>query len=135
MGTIRVRRGEVDRQALREALNWLAEGGVLGVAPDGTRARGPFALQEGKTGLAYPATRANVPILPAGIAGTERSRMICPGCAALNCGSPSVRPSICQRLAALAAASCASTRSVLCAASQRCSLRRTGASTARDWPS
>lgn len=72
MGTIWVRRGEVDRQALREALDWLAQGGVLGVAPEGTRARGPYALQEAKTGIAYLATRANVPVVPVGIAGTEQ---------------------------------------------------------------
>jgi 1-acyl-sn-glycerol-3-phosphate acyltransferase len=72
MGTIFVRRGEVDRQALRDALAWLAQGGVLGVAPEGTRARGTYALQEAKTGIAYLATRASVPILPVGIAGTER---------------------------------------------------------------
>ena len=46
----------------------------MGAAPEGTRARGPYALQEGKTGLAYLATRANVPILPVGIAGTERMK-------------------------------------------------------------
>ena len=72
MGTIFGRRGEVDRHALREALAWLAQGGVLGVAPEGTRARGTYALQEAKTGIAYLATRAGVPILPVGIVGTER---------------------------------------------------------------
>jgi 1-acyl-sn-glycerol-3-phosphate acyltransferase len=72
MGTIWVRRGEVDRQALRQALAWLNQGGVLGVAPEGTRARGPYALQEGKPGIAYLATRADVPILPVGISGSER---------------------------------------------------------------
>jgi 1-acyl-sn-glycerol-3-phosphate acyltransferase len=72
MGTIWVRRGEVDRQALREALMWLDQGGVLGVAPEGTRARGPYALQKGKPGIAYLATRADVPVLPVGISGSER---------------------------------------------------------------
>jgi 1-acyl-sn-glycerol-3-phosphate acyltransferase len=72
-GAIWVRRGEVDRQALREALNLLKkEGEVLGMAPEGTRARGTYALQKGKTGAAYLATRADVPIVPVGIAGTER---------------------------------------------------------------
>jgi 1-acyl-sn-glycerol-3-phosphate acyltransferase len=72
MGSIWVRRGEVDRRALREALDVLKQGGVLGLAPEGTRARGTYALQEGKTGTAYLATRANVPIVPVGLAGTER---------------------------------------------------------------
>jgi 1-acyl-sn-glycerol-3-phosphate acyltransferase len=72
MGSIWVRRGEVDRRALREALDVLEQGGVLGLAPEGTRARGTYALQEGKTGTAYLATRADVPIVPVGLAGTER---------------------------------------------------------------
>jgi len=72
MGSIWVRRGEVDRRALREALDVLKQGGVLGLAPEGTRARGTYALQEGKTGTAYLATRADVPIVPVGLAGTER---------------------------------------------------------------
>lgn len=71
-GSIWVRRGEIDRQALGEALVWLEEGGVLGMAPEGTRARQVYALQKGKTGAAYLATRANVPILPVGVTGTER---------------------------------------------------------------
>lgn len=71
-GSIWVRRGEIDRQALREALAWLEKGGVLGMAPEGTRARQVYALQRGKTGAAYLATRANVPILPVGLTGTER---------------------------------------------------------------
>jgi len=67
-----VRRGEVDRTALREAMQVLERGEVLGVAPEGTRARSVYALQEGKTGVAYLATRANVPILPVGVTGTEK---------------------------------------------------------------
>ena len=71
MGTILVRRGEVDRRALRGALGVLARGEVLGISPEGTRARGTYALQEGKLGAAYLATRADVPILPVGVTGTE----------------------------------------------------------------
>jgi 1-acyl-sn-glycerol-3-phosphate acyltransferase len=72
MGSIWVRRGEIDRQALREAMEVLERGEVLGMAPEGTRARGPYALQEGKVGAAYLATRGNVPIVPLGITGTEK---------------------------------------------------------------
>jgi 1-acyl-sn-glycerol-3-phosphate acyltransferase len=74
MGSIWVRRGEVDRQALRESLAVLKEGGVLGVAPEGTRARGTYALQPGKTGAAYLATRADVPIVPVALSGTEHMK-------------------------------------------------------------
>ena len=72
MGSIWVRRGEVDRRALREALDLLKHGEVLGMAPEGTRARVTYALQKGKTGPAYLATRADVPIVPVGLTGTER---------------------------------------------------------------
>ncbi len=71
-GSIWVRRGEIDRDALSGALSWLGEGGVLGMAPEGTRARGVYALQKGKTGAAYLATRTGSPILPVGLTGTER---------------------------------------------------------------
>jgi len=71
-GSIWVRRGEVDRNALRGALDALKRGEVLGMAPEGTRARGIYALQKGKTGAAYLATRADVPIVPVGLTGTEQ---------------------------------------------------------------
>ncbi len=71
-GAVWVRRGEVDRQALRKALEVLERGEVLGLAPEGTRASESHALQEGKAGAAYVASRADVPIVPVGIAGTEK---------------------------------------------------------------
>jgi 1-acyl-sn-glycerol-3-phosphate acyltransferase len=71
MGSVWVRRGEVDRRALRGALDVLKRGEVLGVAPEGTRARGPYTLQQGKRGAAFLATRADVPIVPVGISGSE----------------------------------------------------------------
>jgi 1-acyl-sn-glycerol-3-phosphate acyltransferase len=74
MSAIWIRRGEVDRQALREALEVLQGGGVLGIAPEGTRSRETQALQPGKVGTAYLATRADVPIVPVGISGTEQIR-------------------------------------------------------------
>lgn len=71
VGAIWVRRGEVDRRALREALQLLETGNVLGMAPEGTRSRDSNALLEGKAGPAYLATRADVPLLPIGLSGTE----------------------------------------------------------------
>jgi 1-acyl-sn-glycerol-3-phosphate acyltransferase len=71
MGSIWVRRGEIDRHAIQKALGVLERGEALGMAPEGTRSRDVHALQEGKTGVAYLATRANVPIVPVGITGTE----------------------------------------------------------------
>lgn len=71
-GSIWVRRGEIDREALRGAFEVLKRGEVLGIAPEGTRARKVYALQPGKTGAAYIATRADVPIVPVGLTGTEK---------------------------------------------------------------
>ncbi len=66
-----VQRGEIDREALQKALAVLRLGGGLGIAPEGTRSP-TRALQRGKEGVAYLASRADVPIVPAGVTGTER---------------------------------------------------------------
>ena len=71
LGAIFVRRGEVDRQALRQALDVLRGGGVLGMAPEGTRSK-TGGLQQGRTGAAYLAFRAGVPILPVACTGQEK---------------------------------------------------------------
>lgn len=70
-GAIWVRRGQSDRQALRRSLDLLATGRPLGLAPEGTRSD-TGALIEGKTGAAFLARKANVPILPLAFAGTEK---------------------------------------------------------------
>ncbi len=71
LGAIWIDRGEPGRAALRIALNELAHGTIFGIAPEGTRSR-TGALLRGKTGAAYLATRANVPLLPAALWGTEQ---------------------------------------------------------------
>lgn len=71
MGAIYVRRGEVDRQALRACLDVLRRGGIIGMAPEGTRSP-TGGLQEGHTGVAYLASRAEAPILPVAVTGTEK---------------------------------------------------------------
>lgn len=70
-GAVWVRRGEIDRRALREALDILASGRPLGLAPEGTRSK-TGALIEGKKGTAFLALRAGVPILPCVVCGTEQ---------------------------------------------------------------
>ncbi len=70
LGAIWVRRGEVDREALRAALDILKDGGIIGLAPEGTRSK-TGALIEGKIGAAYLATRANVPLVPVVVTGSE----------------------------------------------------------------
>jgi 1-acyl-sn-glycerol-3-phosphate acyltransferase len=70
MGAIWVKRGEVDREALRAALQVLKEGGVIGLAPEGTRSR-TGGLIKGKIGAAYIAAHARVPLVPVALTGTE----------------------------------------------------------------
>ncbi|MGC9360139.1 MAG: lysophospholipid acyltransferase family protein [Anaerolineae bacterium] len=72
-GVIYVRRGEIDREALRQCLHVLGQGGVLAIAPEGTRSR-TGAMQRAKAGIAYLALRTNAVIVPVAISGTERLR-------------------------------------------------------------
>jgi len=69
-GVIWVARGEVDRTALKDSLDFLKAGWMLGIAPEGQRSRSGI-LQAGKPGAAYLADRAHVPILPVAMMGTE----------------------------------------------------------------
>lgn len=71
VGAIFVRRGEVDREALAKCLAVLEQGGILGLAPEGTRSR-TGTMQRGKPGIAYLAVKADVPIVPVGISGQEK---------------------------------------------------------------
>ncbi len=61
---IPVRREEVDRQAIRKALEVLKAGEIILVAPEGTRGT---SLQEGKEGVAYIASRSGAPVVPVAI--------------------------------------------------------------------
>jgi 1-acyl-sn-glycerol-3-phosphate acyltransferase len=70
LDAIWVHRGEVDRKALRQALAVLRGGGVLGMAPEGTRSD-TGTLQQGRGGAAYLAYRANAPVVPVVVAGQE----------------------------------------------------------------
>lgn len=66
-GVIPVRRQEVDRRAIQQALEVLRHGEIILVAPEGTR--GP-SLQRGKEGVAYLASRSGAPIIPTAVEGT-----------------------------------------------------------------
>ena len=69
-GAFPVRRGEVDRQAIRRSLEVLAGGQALLMAPEGTRS-GHGRLQKGHDGMTFIALRADAPILPVAITGVE----------------------------------------------------------------
>jgi 1-acyl-sn-glycerol-3-phosphate acyltransferase len=71
-GGIWIDRRAVDLSALREARDFLRAGGLLGIAPEGTRSV-TGALQRAKTGAAYLANMVGgVPLVPIAIAGTEK---------------------------------------------------------------
>lgn len=74
-GAFPVRRGQVDREALRWAQETLKSGLALGMFPEGTRSVAA-KLQEGRPGTALVALRGGAPILPVAVTGTERVRGI-----------------------------------------------------------
>lgn len=66
LGAIYINRNNLDRKALKEALQAVKEGAVFGLAPEGTRSK-IGQMKEAKNGAAYLASRANVPIVPVGL--------------------------------------------------------------------
>ena len=74
-GAFPVRRGQLDRKALRQALNQLQNGCVLGMFPEGKRSPNT-QLQSPHPGVSLLAARSGVPILPVGISGSERVKGI-----------------------------------------------------------
>ncbi|SJZ54555.1 lysophospholipid acyltransferase family protein [Selenihalanaerobacter shriftii] len=77
MGMIPINRGKPDRNAIREALNILKNGEVLGVFPEGTRSK-TGKLRRAKLGIVMIALRFKAPILPVGLSNTNqpfKSRM------------------------------------------------------------
>jgi 1-acyl-sn-glycerol-3-phosphate acyltransferase len=72
LGAFPVRRGEGDREALRQAIDVVAAGQVLCIMPEGHRS-GTGVLMEGKSGVALIALRSGAPIVPVAIWGTEKA--------------------------------------------------------------
>lgn len=63
-------RFEADYSALREILARMELGGMLVIAPEGTRSK-TEALQEAKLGVAFLASKSGYPVLPVAVIGTE----------------------------------------------------------------
>ena len=68
--SIWINRDIADYKAIRAGLDHIKSGGILGIAPEGTRSRNGQLL-EAKSGVALIAEKAGVPIVPVGIHGTE----------------------------------------------------------------
>lgn len=73
-GVIWVHRGQPDRRAIQAVLDGLAQGRLVGIAPEGRESL-TGSLEEGTKGAAYIAIKANVPLLPVTFTGTENSRI------------------------------------------------------------
>ena len=69
-GAVLVRRDGLDMRPLRQLLRILAEGGTVGMFPEGTRSRGR-GLRRPLPGVAYLAVKSGVPILPVAVWGAD----------------------------------------------------------------
>jgi 1-acyl-sn-glycerol-3-phosphate acyltransferase len=68
-------RFEADYSALRQILDRMKQGGMMVIAPEGTRSK-TEALQEGKMGVAFLAAKSGYPVLPVALTGTEDRRIV-----------------------------------------------------------
>jgi len=68
-------RFEADYPALRQILDRMKQGGLLVIAPEGTRSK-TEALQQGKMGVAFLASKSGYPVLPVAVTGTEDRRVL-----------------------------------------------------------
>ncbi|MGP8162867.1 MAG: (d)CMP kinase [Acidimicrobiales bacterium] len=72
LGAFPVNRQATDREAFNRALEVLVAGEPLVIFPEGTRNAGP-TIGPTREGAAYLALRAGVPLVPVGLAGTDRT--------------------------------------------------------------
>lgn len=63
-------RFDADYGAFREILARMEKGGLMVIAPEGTRSK-TEALQEAKMGVAFLASKSGYPVLPVALTGTE----------------------------------------------------------------
>src|ERR1043165_1742897 len=73
-GIIWIHQGRPDRRALRAALDALAEGRMMSIAPEG-RQSVIGGLEEGTEGAAFLALKSGAPIVPVAMTGTENSNI------------------------------------------------------------
>jgi 1-acyl-sn-glycerol-3-phosphate acyltransferase len=89
-GNFVVRRGEVDREALNNAIDLLNHDQLVLIAPEGTR--NPQGLEQAYSGIAYIAHKTNAVILPTAICGaqtwSQRIKRLQRAYARVNIGRP-----------------------------------------------
>ena len=68
-------RFDADFAALREILVRMQKGGLMVIAPEGTRSK-TASMQEGKMGVAFLAAKSGFPVLPVALTGTEDAAVI-----------------------------------------------------------
>lgn len=73
-GIIWVHRGRPDRRAIRAALDALAEGRLVALAPEGRQSL-IGGLEEGNAGAAFLALKSGAAIVPIGMTGTENKNI------------------------------------------------------------
>ncbi len=73
-GIIWVHRGRPDRKALRAAMDGLAEGRLIAIAPEG-RQSVIGGLEDGNEGAAFLALKTGAPIVPIAMTGTENENI------------------------------------------------------------
>jgi len=96
LGAIPVRRGAADRDALSAAKALLERGEAMIVFPEGTRRTGNDVVDL-YDGAAWLAARTGAPVVPIGVAGTERAlppgaKRIYRSYVAIACGEPLPAP-------------------------------------------
>lgn len=70
VNAIWLNRFEVDLQAMRQILARMEKGGLMVIAPEGTRSK-TEALQPGKPGVAFLAAKSGYPVVPVALTGTQ----------------------------------------------------------------
>lgn len=98
LGGFPVTRGTADLEALKRCLSVLAQGEPIVMFPEGTRQSGEI-IQPLFDGASYLAIKANVPIVPVGIGGTQGvmpkgKKMIYPKKCTMIIGAPIYPPQI-----------------------------------------
>ena len=63
-------RGQADMKAIKEFITRLKKGGVMVIAPEGTRSK-TASLLKGESGVIFIAAQAGAPIIPVAVTGTE----------------------------------------------------------------